>query len=204
MWRTSRGVDDCTDTTWDDIKTLINQKTLEDSLLDTKQPETLTMTLDLQLAAKALTNMLILLSKMHGIAGHPLQYVPHSNLKGPNNADIDNETKDPPPFGQPGSPYFLIDNKLCRRSPILRSDLTHLQLATSLKTLESDGPFEPSFLANMVMIYNVLHACWRKLSWWSHVKKFSKTKNGQQVYRTLHTLLLGGHCVVSTGSTIVT
>ena len=191
MWRTSRDVDDWTDTTWDDIKTLTNQKTLKDNLLDNKQPKTLAMTLDTQSAANEFTNMLILLSKMPGIAGHPLNYASHSNLKGPNNADIDNETKDPPPFGQPGSPYFLIDNKLCRRSPILRSDLTHLQLATSLKTLESDGPFEPSFLANMVMIYNVLHACWGKSSWWSHVKKFSKTKNGQQVYKTLHTLLLG-------------
>jgi hypothetical protein len=162
------------------------------------------MTLDLQLAAKAFTNMLILLSKMHGIAGHPLNYVLHSNLKGPNDADVDDETEDPPPFGQPGSPYFLIDNKLCHQALILHSDLTHLQLAASLETLESNGPFEPSFLANMVMVYNVLHACWEKSSWWSHVKKFSKTKNGQQVYRTLHTLILGGQCVVSTGSAIVT
>ena len=36
------------------------------------------------------------------------------------------------------------------------------------------------------------------------MKKFSKTKNGQQVYRTLHTLLLGGQRVVSTGNAIVT
>ncbi len=36
------------------------------------------------------------------------------------------------------------------------------------------------------------------------MEKFSKTKNGGQVYRTLHTLLLGGQRVVSTGSTIVT
>ncbi len=74
----------------------------------------------------------------------------------------------------------------------------------SLGTLESDGPFEPSFLANMVMVYNVLHACWGKSSWLSTVKKYSKTKNGQQVYRTLHTLLLGGKLVVSTRSAIVT
>ncbi len=173
MWRTSRGVDDWTDTTWDDIKTLTNHKTLEDNLLDTKQSKTPAMTLDLQLAAKAFTNMLILLGKMWGIAGHPLSYVPRSNLKRPNDANIDNETKDPPPFCQPGSPYFLINNKLCHWTPILRSDLTHSQLATSLETLESDGPFEPSFLANMVTVYNVLHACWGKSSWWSHVKKFS-------------------------------
>jgi hypothetical protein len=56
----------------------------------------------------------------------------------------------------------------------------------------------------MVMVYNLLHACWGKTSWWSHVKKFSETKNGQQVYRTLHTLLLGRQQVVSTGSAIVT
>jgi hypothetical protein len=80
MWRTSRGVDDWTGTTCDDIKTLTNQKTLEDNLLDTKHPETLAMTLDPQLAAKAFTNMLILLGKMRGIAGHPLSYVPRSNL----------------------------------------------------------------------------------------------------------------------------
>jgi hypothetical protein len=35
MWQTSRVVDDWTDMTWDDIKTQTNQKTLEDSLLDT-------------------------------------------------------------------------------------------------------------------------------------------------------------------------
>jgi hypothetical protein len=99
MWRTSRGVDGWTDTTWDDIKTLTNQKTLEDNLLDTKQPKTPAMTLDPQSAAKAFTNMLILLGKMWRIVGYPLSYDPHSNLKGPNDAKIDNETDDPPPFG---------------------------------------------------------------------------------------------------------
>jgi hypothetical protein len=123
------------------------------------------MTLDPQLAAKAFTNILILLAKMQGTVGHPLSYVPHPNLNRPNDADIDNETKDPLPFGQPGSPYFSIDDKLCRWAPILRSDLTHFQLAASLRTLECDGPFEPSFLANMVMVYHVLHACWGKSSW---------------------------------------
>jgi hypothetical protein len=135
------------------------------------------MTLDPHLAAKAFTDMLILLGKMRGIAGHPLSYVPHPNLKGLNDTDIDDQTEDPPPFGQPGSPYVSIDNELCRRAPILRTDLTHSQLSVSLDTLESDGHFEPSFLADMVTVYNVLHACWGKSSWWSHVKKFSKTKN---------------------------
>jgi hypothetical protein len=66
MWRTLRGVDDSTDTTWDDIKTLTNQKTLEDNLLDTKQPETQAMILDPQSAAKAFIDMLILFGKIGG------------------------------------------------------------------------------------------------------------------------------------------
>jgi hypothetical protein len=141
MWRTSRGVDDWTDMTYDKIKTLTNQKTLEDNLLDTEPPETPAMTLDPHSAAKAFTNMLILLGKMRGIAGHPLSYIPRPNLKGPNDADIDDKTEDPLPFAQPGSPYVLIDDKLCHRAPILRTDLTHTQLSATLETQESDGPF---------------------------------------------------------------
>ena len=174
------------------IKTLTNQRTLEDNLLDSKPPETPAMTLNLHSAAKAFSDMLFILGKMEGIAGHPLSYVPRPTLKGPYDADMDDKTEDPPPFGQPGSPYVSINNKLCRRAPILNIDLSQTKLSQSLETLENDGPFEPSFLANMVMVYNILHACWGKSSWWSHVKKFSKTKNGQQVYQTLHTILLGG------------
>ncbi len=204
MWQTLRGVDDWTDTTYDKIKNLTNQKTLKENLFDSKPPETPTMTLEPHLAAKAFKNMLILLDKMQGIAGNPLSYVPHPNLKEPNDVDIDDKTEDPPPFGQPGSPYVLINNKLCHRATILCTDLTHSQLSVSLETLESDGLFEPSFLANMFKVYKVLHACWGELSWWSHVKKFSKTKNRQQVFRTLHTLLLGGQRIVSTKNAIVT
>jgi hypothetical protein len=38
MWRTSRGVDDWTKTTWNDIQYLASQKLLKDSLLDTNDP----------------------------------------------------------------------------------------------------------------------------------------------------------------------
>ncbi len=196
MWRTSRGVDDWTDTTYEEIKALTNQKTVEDNLLDSKPPEIPVMTLDPHSAAKAFSDMLIILGKMRGIAGHPLSYVPRPTLKGPYGVDMDNETDDPLPFGQPGSPYVSINDELCHRAPILNIDLSHTELSQSLETLESDGPFEPSFLANMVTVYSVLHACWGKSSRWSHMKKFGKTKNGRQVYRTLHTLLLGRQQVV--------
>jgi hypothetical protein len=162
------------------------------------------MTLEPHLAAKAFNDMLILLGKMQGIAGHPLSYISRPKLKRPNDADPNDKTKDPLPFGQPGSPYVSIDNELCRWAPILRCDLTHFQLSASLETLETDRPFEPSFLADMATVYNILHSCWGKSSWWHHVKKFSKTKNGQQVYRTLHTLLLGRQRVVLTWNAICT
>jgi hypothetical protein len=56
----------------------------------------------------------------------------------------------------------------------------------------------------MATVYNILHSCWGKSSWWHHVKKFSKTKNGRQVYQTLHTLLLGGQQVALTENAICT
>jgi hypothetical protein len=127
--------------TWNNVKPLANQKTLKDSLLDSKNPETPTMPLDLQLAAKAFTNILILLGKMQEITGIPLTYVAHHILKGSNDADIDDETKDPHPFGQAGSPYFSIDDELIAWAPILFHDLTHYQLSGSLETLLSDEPF---------------------------------------------------------------
>ncbi len=81
MWGTSRGVDNWTNTTLDDIKTLTNQKTLEDNLLDTQQPETPAMILDPQSAAKAFTNMLILLGKMWGDSGASPQLCSTFQLK---------------------------------------------------------------------------------------------------------------------------
>ncbi len=132
MWQTSRGVDDWTDTTYEEIKTLTNQKTLEDNLHDSKPPETPAMTLNPHSAAKAFSDMLIILGKMWGIAGHPLSYVLCPTFKGPHDADMEDKTEDPLPFGQPGSPYVSINNKLCRRAPILLIDLSHTKLSQSL------------------------------------------------------------------------
>ncbi len=98
--------------TYDEVKTQTNQKTLKDNLLDSKLPETPAMTLDPHLEAKAFSDMLIILGKMRGIAGHPLSYFPRPTLKGPHDTDMDDKTEDPPPFGQPGSPYVSINNKL--------------------------------------------------------------------------------------------
>ena len=75
------------------------------------------------------------------------------------------------------TPYSSVDEELIARAAILQNDLTLGQLAASLDTLESEGPYEPSFMADMVLVFNILHACWGKSSWWTHVKKI-KGKNG--------------------------
>ena len=72
IWRTCRSIDDWTNITWDEVSILKNQKTLEDSLQDRKLPETPAMTLDMQSAAKAFLDMVVLLGKMRGISGIPL------------------------------------------------------------------------------------------------------------------------------------
>ena len=56
IWRTCRSIN-WTDTTWDEVSILKNQKTLEDSLQDKKVPETPAMTPDPQSAAKAFLDM---------------------------------------------------------------------------------------------------------------------------------------------------
>ncbi len=53
MWRTSRGVDDWTETTWDDISDLANQKALEDDVRDTAPPNPPELTLDTRVPLRA-------------------------------------------------------------------------------------------------------------------------------------------------------
>ena len=99
----------------------------------------------------------------------------------PNNLTYDDPIRDYPPFGQLGSPYPSVDDELIARAAILQNDLTQGQLAALQETLENEGPFEPAFMADMVLVYDVLHTCWGKSSWWAHVKK-DKGKNGRQVF----------------------
>jgi hypothetical protein len=146
--------------------------------------------------------MTVLLGKLRGITGIPLSYVVRFILMSPNKLTYGDPIRDYPPFGQAGSPYSSVDDELVARAAILRNNLTHGQLAASQETLKNEGPFEPTFMADMVLVYDVLHACWGKSSWWTHVKKI-KGKNGRQVWRTLHAALLGGDRITSTGSAIV-
>jgi hypothetical protein len=203
MWYTSREVEVWTKMRYDEIKLLMNQKTLEDGCTSSNDPDTPVMSLDLTSAASAFTNMQTVLAKMQRSTGVPLAYVVHHKLKGPNDSNL-TCMRDSPAFRKAGSIYLSINNELIAWAPILCRVLTCQQIAASLETLELEGAFDPTFLGDMVKAYNVLHTCWGKSGWWSHLKKFSKTKNGRQVFWTFHTMLLGGPQVVSMGSTIIT
>ncbi len=124
-------------------------------------------------------------------------------IKGPHDKP-DAEEADPPPFGTPDSPYLSFDDKMVHRAPILRHDLTREQLAQDDKILETGGPFETGFLADLAVVFDILHMVWGKSTWWTHCKTYEKTKNGRQVFRTFHAQLLSGKRVVTSGSAIMT
>jgi hypothetical protein len=112
---------------------------------------------------------------------------------------------DLPAFGRPEIPYWTIDAKLTARAAILRSDMTHAQLARALDVLEEKGPFTQTFVQDSAKVYEILHTVWRTSQSWTHARAAAgKTKNGRKAYRTLHAQLLGGQQLVASGSAIMT
>ena len=57
--------------------------------------------------------------------------------------------------------------------------------------LEVKEPFVPTFLTDSKIVWAVLHALFSTSSVWQHVKKFTVTQDGRQVYCTLHSHFLG-------------
>jgi hypothetical protein len=92
---------------------------------------------------------------MGGLTGVPLAYTVHHKLKGPNDFNP-TSMGDSPAFGKLVSINLSINDGLIAWVPILCHDLTSRQLAASLETLELEGPIDPSFLADIVKVYNVL------------------------------------------------
>jgi hypothetical protein len=205
MWRTLCGVDDLSKINYDkDIKHLQAQKTFEDSLDDSKEPDAPKMTLTLATAAASFTQMKTHLAKCRGTTGLPLEYVVRPQLKGPHDVPEDGP-EDSPPFGDPNSPYATINAELTARAPILRFDLTHAQLAQPLDYLKEHGPFDPTFVQDSAKVYDILHTTWGTSQPWTHARSATaKTKNERKAFRVLHTHLLGGQQLVTSGSAIMT
>lgn len=203
MWRTSREIDDLTEIEYDQIKLYQGQKTFEDELSDAKEPAAPTMTLSQATAAACFTQMTTHLDKCRGVTGIPLGYVVRPTLKGPFDAPEDGP-EDQPPYGDPGSPYPTIDAELSARARILRHDLTHAQLTAPLDDLEANGPFDQVFLVDSTKVYEILHSSWGTSQPWTHARTLAKVKNGRKAFRLLHSLLLGGQQLVTSGSAIMT
>jgi hypothetical protein len=104
MRRTSRGIDDLSEVDYDkDIKHLQAQKTFEDGLDDSKEPDAPKMTLTPATAAASFTQMKTHLAKCRGTTRLPLEYVVRPQLKGPFDA-LEDGPEDHPPYGDPDSP----------------------------------------------------------------------------------------------------
>jgi hypothetical protein len=205
MQRTSRGVDDLSKVNYvKDIKHLQAQKTFEDGLDYSKEPDAPKMTLTPATAAASFTQMKTHLTKCRGTTGLPLEYVVCPQLKGPYDAPKDGP-EDPPPFSDPDSPYVTINAELIARAPILRINLSHGQLACPLDYLKEHGPFDPTFIQDSTKVYDILHTTWGTSQPWTHVRSAAaKTKDGRKAFRVLHAHLLGGQQLVTSGSAIMT
>ena len=203
-WRTCRGVDDLADVDYDqDVRPLLDQKRLEDDLDPSSEPEPPTMTLTPTTAAACFTNMKNYLARCRGRLGIPLDYVVRAQLKGLLDASEDGP-EDPPPFGDPDSPYETIDAELTARAAILRPDLTHQQLAQPLDVLEAKGPFNAIFIQDAQKVFELLQAVWGTSQSWTHARAAAgRTKNGRKAYRTLHAQLLGGQQLIASGAAIM-
>ncbi len=57
--------------------------------------------------------------------------------------------------------------------------------------IELRGPFAPTFLTDSKKVWSILHALFSASSMWQHVKKFTSTQDGRQVYRALHSHFFG-------------
>jgi hypothetical protein len=95
---------------------------------------------------------------------------------------------DDPAFGENNLAHTSIDQELILRAPILHDDA---DLSDDENDLKADSPFDLSFLTDAKKVWAILHAQYSTSAAWQHVKKYSTTQNGRQVWRTLHLLLWG-------------
>jgi hypothetical protein len=89
---------------------------------------------------------------------------------------------------------------LISRAPILHVDADSSDDDDDLK---ANGPFHLSFLTDVKKVWAILRAQYSASAAWQHVKKYSTTQNGRQVWRTLHTFFFGGDRVSTMHSNII-
>jgi hypothetical protein len=70
--------------------------------------------------------------------------------------------------------------------------------------LKVQGPYVPTFLTDSKKILSILHALFSTTGAWQHVKKFTATQIGRQVYRTLHSHFFGADTINTMYNNILT
>ena len=133
------------------------------------------------------------MTHVRGVTDVPLAYVIRNILAPP-------LTDDDPAFGETDLAYTSIDQELISRAPILHDDANSSDKDNDLK---ADGPFHLTFLTDAKKVWAILHAQYSASPAWQHVKKYSTTQNGRQVWHTLHTFFFGGDNVSTMHSDII-
>jgi hypothetical protein len=165
-----------------DINLLKEQKRLEDGwAANNKEPEYTPIALDITSAAKAFDKVKTILSRVRGVLGVFLVYVIRQKID-PKDEDDD------PPFGDEDTVYASTDHETITRCPIVTEDI---DWDLQWDEIELQGPFVPTFLTDSKKVWSILHALFSASSVWQHVKKFTATQDGRQVYRTLHSHFFG-------------
>ena len=163
------------------------QKRLEDGwAANNKEPKYTAIALDITSAAKSFEKVKTLLTRVQGVLGVPLVYVIRHIL-------IPKDNNDDPAFGEENaahglSKYTSIDHETITRCPIVTEDV---DWDLEWDEIEVQGPFVPTFLTDSKKVWAILHALFSTSSLWQHVKKFTATQDGRQVYRTLHSHFFG-------------
>jgi len=165
-----------------EINLLKEQKRLEDGwAANNKEPGYTAIPLDITSAAKAFDKVKTILTRIRGVLGVPLVYVIRHLLL-PKGEDDD------PAFGDEDTTYTSHDHETITRCAIATDDY---DWDTELEDIEVQGPFTPTFITDAKKVWSILHSLFSTSSVWQHVKKFTATQDGRQVYRTLHSHFFG-------------
>jgi hypothetical protein len=171
-----------------ELDLLKEQKRLEDGwAANNKEPEYTAIALDLASAAKAFEKVKTILTRIRGVLGVLLVYVIRHQL-------VPEVEERDPEFGGGDHPvtgvckYSSHDHEMINRCTIISDDA---DWDLEWEELEIQGPFVPTFLTDSKKVWAILHALFSTSSVWQHVKKFTTTQDGRQVYRTLHSHFFG-------------
>lgn len=150
--RTSRTVTDehLLNYTLDELTSVAQQKEVAEDqwTLAYKIRDYDTLNLDSTNPIQAFQKVQLLLLNIRGCTGVPLAYVIRHKI------EVE-EDGDEPPFGHPDSDFASNDMELIAHAPIL----TDPGLFDTIDKLEEQGPFMAQFLADVSIVWHVLHGC---------------------------------------------